>query len=364
MKLKNFLHIFGGIAITLTLIPFIAMDFWWIRMFDFPHIQLTILTFTALVVYFMRFDIKRKEDYVFVALILGCFIFQVAKIYPYTPMAPFAVNKASSPEDIKNPIGESDIKLYTANVFQDNKESKHLIAEIEKRDADVLLFVETNQRWRDDIVKDLPSHYQYRVEVPLDNTYGMLLYSKLKLVDPTVQYLVDDSIPSIHSKLILRNGDTIQMYNIHPTPPMPQHNPSSSDRDAEMMKIANLSRQSELPVIVLGDFNDVAWSATTSLFETVGELLDVRKGRGFYNTFNAKSFIFRWPLDHIFISSEFRVIELELGEDINSDHFPTYTHLSFEPNLKEEQAPTPPTADELKRAKEQAEGVQKVELDF
>jgi endonuclease/exonuclease/phosphatase (EEP) superfamily protein YafD len=364
MKLKPFLQIFGGIAVVLSLIPVIAVDYWWIRMFDFPHIQLTILTFTAFVVYFMRFDIKRKEDYLFVGVIFCCLIFQGTKIYPYTALAPFAVQDATNRKDLlKNNIPES-LKLYTANVLQSNKNSGPLISEIHQKNADILLFVETNKRWQSEISKSLPEEYKFRVEVPLDNTYGMLLYSKLKLVEPTVHYLVDDSVPSIHSKVVLRSGDTIRMYNIHPTPPMPQHNPSSSDRDAEMMKIANLSRKSEYPVVVLGDFNDVAWSATTSLFETVGELLDVRKGRGFYNTFNADSFLLRWPLDHIFISAEFRVVELKLGEDIKSDHFPTYTHLSFEPEKKGGQRPKPPTENELKRAQEQANGVQRINLDL
>ncbi len=358
MKLKLFLQIFGAIAVVLSLVPIIAVDYWWIRMFDFPHIQLTILTFVALVVYFMRFEIKRWQDYTFVGILIACLIFQYIKIHPYTPYAKEAVLANTKLEDDKI------ITLYTANVYQKNKEMDLLISDYKKNDPDLLLFVETHTPWMKEIESSLPEAYKYRVRVPLANTYGMLLYSKLQLVDPQVKYLVDDSIPSIHTKLVLRSNDTVQLYTIHPTPPMPQHNPSSSDRDAEMMKIANLSRESKYPVIVLGDFNDVAWSATTSLFENVGELLDVRKGRGFYNTFNAKSILFRWPLDHVFISSEFRVIQIKLGEDINSDHFPTITRLSFEPEAKGEQLAKPPTKEELERARKQAAGVQEVELDM
>ena len=338
MKLKPVLQVFGGLAIVLTLLPLIAIDYWWIRIFDFPHIQLTILTFTALITYFMRFEIKRVED--------------------YTPFADFEVLEA------KNNNPEKTISLYTANVYQKNKEKQKLIQDIKKHDADILLFVETNTSWKENIDTNISEDYKYDVSVPLDNTYGMLLYSKLKLIEPEVKYLVDKGIPSIHTQVLLNSGDTIQLYTIHPTPPMPQHNPKSSDRDAEMMKIANLSRKSKYPVLVIGDFNDVAWSATTSLFYNVAELLDVRKGRGFYNTFDAKSFIMRWPLDHIFISSEFRAIDISLGSDINSDHFPTYTKLSFEPENAAEQQPKKPTQDQLERAKEQANGVQKVELDM
>jgi len=358
MTFKNFLQIFGGIAVILTLVPLIAVDYWWIRMFDFPHTQLTILTFVAVVVYFMRFDIKLYKDYVFVIVLINCLVFQFTKIYPYTPFAPFDVLNSESKDSTKQ------ISLYTANVLQKNKKPELLLQEIKIKDADVYLFLETDKRWQKEISTAMSKEYKYRVEYPLDNTYGILLYSKLELVSPKVVFMVDDSIPSIHTKMILRSKDTVQLYMIHPTPPMPQENPSSSDRDAEMMKTANLSRKSKLPVIVLGDFNDVAWSATTSLFQNVGELLDVRKGRGFYNSYDANNLLLRWPLDHIFISSEFRLKKIQLGEDINSDHFPTYTILSYEPEKKAAQAPKKPTEDQLERAKEQAEGVQKIELDM
>lgn len=356
-KLKYFLQIFGGIAIVLTLIPLIAIDYWWIRVFDFPHIQLTILTFTAFITYFIRFKIDEWEEYVFVVVMLGCLIFQYTKIHPYTPYAKEEVLNASD----NTPMAAS---IYTANVYQDNKKPATLQTIIQEEKADIFLLLETHKKWQQDILEVLPETYKYSVEVPLDNTYGMLLYSKLELIDPEVRYLVDDEIPSVHSKLKLRNGEIVQLYALHPTPPMPQHNPSSSDRDAEMMKIANLSRESKFPVIVIGDFNDVAWSATTRLFHNVGELLDPRKGRGFYNTFNANSWLMRWPLDHVFVSSEFRVQSLQLGKDIHSDHFPTYIELSYEPGLKEEQKPIPPSKEELQRAKEQSEGVRKVELDY
>ena len=181
----------------------------------------------------------------------------------------------------------------------------------------------------------------------------MLLYSNYELVNPEVKYLVDDSIPSIHSLLILPSGKKVQLRAIHPTPPMPQHNPSSADRDAEMMRVAKLVKEAEIPVIVTGDFNDVAWSNTTTLFQEVSGLLDPRKGRGFYNTFSADSWIMRWPLDHLFVSKEFRVIELLRGNDIESDHFPLYAFLSLEPEGAENQDQEEPSEQEMEEADEQ-----------
>lgn len=348
MKLKPFLQGFGILAVVITLIPLIAADFWWIRMFDYPHIELTLLTLTAIAVYFFRFEIRSWRDYTFMTVLVACFIFQFIKIYPYTPFAPYDVGKPT--ETVNKNTG---LKLLTSNVLQKNKETALLIAEIKKLNPDVAIFTETDTNWDLAIEEGIGANYPYKKIVPLDNTYGMLLYSKLKLKNAEVKYLVDDSIPSIHSQIQLRSGDWVQLHAIHPTPPMPQHNPSSTDRDAEMMKIAFMARDAEIPVMVIGDFNDVAWSNTTSMFQSIGELLDVRKGRSFYNTFDVTSFIMRWSLDHIFVSEEFRVEKIGIGSDIKSDHFPFYAELYLQPELSAEQKPEPASAKVIKAAKKQ-----------
>lgn len=349
MDLKNVLQVFGAVAIVLTLAPFIALDYWWIRIFDFPHVQLTILTALAFVLYFIKFDIKCFKDYLFATCILACLLFQISKIYPYTPVAPKEVLKTVQSNSTNN------LRILTANVLQKNKKSDKLISLISEKNPDLIVLTETNKRWQNE-VEEAVSDYKYRVEKPLPNTYGILMYSKLPLVDSQVKFMVDDSIPSIHTKIILRSNDTVQLYAIHPTPPMPQHNPTSTDRDAEIMKIAKLSNESLYPVITLGDFNDVAWSQTTTLFQAVSMLLDLRKGRGFFNTYNANNWFFRWPLDHLFVSEEFRVKEVMTAQDINSDHFPFYTTLTFEPDLSHDQLPAPPTEGQLKNAEEQIKG--------
>ena len=346
MTFKTFLQILGGTAIVLTLLPFIAADYWWIRVFDFPHLQLTVFTAIATLAYFMRFDIKWFKDYVFMTVMIACLVFQVLKIYPYTGVAPYEVLDA----EIEKP--EAQLSILVANVLQKNKKYDSLLQEVKAKNPDILVLLEADTKWLNAVNASLKSEYPYYEGAPLSNTYGMLLYSKLPLQNAHVHYLVDDSIPSIDTRVTLKSGDTVQIFAIHPTPPMPQHNPRSTDRDAEMMKTAFKSRESSLPVLVLGDFNDVAWSESTQLFKEVSELLDPRLGRGLYNTFNAKNWFMRWPLDHIFVSEHFRVVKMDRGAKIGSDHFPAYIKLSLEPNTKEEQSPALPTENQLERAYE------------
>ncbi len=347
MKLKPFLQGFGLLAILLTLIPIAAADFWWIRMFDYPHTQLTILTFVALMVYFMRFDVKWIKDYVFVTILLACFIFQLYKIYPYLPHNAYDVGEATNTIESDN-----SFKFYAANVLQKNTNPNILIEEINNLDPDVLLLTETDTRWMNDVAEAV-SKYKYRVEIPIDNTYGMLLYSKLELKDAQKKFLVDDSIPSIQTIVKLRSGKEFMLYALHPTPPMPQENPNSTDRDGEMMIVAKKALERKMPVIVAGDFNDVPWSSSTKLFKEVSTLLDVRIGRGLFNTFDATSLIMKWPLDQYFVSEEFRVVDLQKGKDIESDHLPFYIELSLEPEDAEEQEAENPTDNQLENANEQ-----------
>lgn len=348
MSLKVFLQVFGTIAVVLSLFPFVAADYWWIRMFDFPHVQLTILTLVALLVYFFKFDMRSWKDYAFVIVLAACFLLQLVKIYPYTPFAEEEVRKNTAT------IPGSSISIMASNVLQKNDQYEMVVREIFRQDPDLLIFTETNKNWQRELQKRLKDFdYDHRMEMPLDNTYGMLVYSRFELIEPRIAFLLDDSIPSMHAKVRLPSSELIELHVIHPTPPMPPHDASSTDRDAQMMMVAKMAKEADLPVIVAGDFNDVAWSQTTQLFQEVSGLLDPRIGRGFYNTYNANSWIMRWPLDHLFVSEEFRLVKMGVGNDVESDHFPLYAKLSLEPKVRAVQSPDPASEEELQEAEKQ-----------
>jgi endonuclease/exonuclease/phosphatase (EEP) superfamily protein YafD len=181
----------------------------------------------------------------------------------------------------------------------------------------------------------------------------MLLYSRLPLEEARVEYLVERDIPSILTRVQLRDGRRVWLQCVHPRPPAPGESDESLPRDAELL-VAGARVRDELrgPAIVCGDLNDVAWSRTTRLFQKVSRLVDPRKGRGLYSTFHARWPLFRWPLDHVFFSDSFRLVELRRLPYVGSDHFPVYVALSWEPPAAAEQEAPDADGDDVAEAQE------------
>ncbi len=182
----------------------------------------------------------------------------------------------------------------------------------------------------------LDNKYGHSIQHISDDTYGLIFYTNLKAHTLELNYIVEDNIPSVYSILELNSGDLIEFYCLHPNPPNPKFAEETTERDAELLIVGKKAKESSKPVIVAGDLNDVAWSYTTKLFQKISGLLDPRIGRGFYNTFHAQIPVLRFPLDHVFVSKSFRLVKLERMPDIDSDHYPIYAELSYEPENKED----------------------------
>ncbi len=179
-------------------------------------------------------------------------------------------------------------------------------------------------------MSEFESEYQHNIIYPLENTYGLALYSKFELEDPEVKFLVEDDIPSFHTYVKLDSGSKVRLFCLHPRPPVPMENHRSLERDAELLIVGKIIEKLDEPTIVAGDLNDVAWSRTTTMFQRISNLLDPRIGRGLYNSFHADHWFLRFPLDHVFHSNHFRLDKLERMPNVGSDHFPIFVSLCLE----------------------------------
>jgi endonuclease/exonuclease/phosphatase (EEP) superfamily protein YafD len=336
----------GAFAILATILPIFPFEQWYVRVFDYPRVQILSIALLCLIILLWFGCRYRKRDKLLIAGLLLTIIYQAVKIYSYTLLSPVQVKQVT-----QDGLQEATISILVANVLMTNTVYDKLITLSKDKDPDILILLESDSVWQK-ALQPLSKNFEYRVEIPLDNTYGMHLYSKLPLRQKRVRYLLDEGIPSIKSFVKLRDGTWIEFYTVHPKPPVPTEAPNSKKRDAEVVMIGKEISKSNYPVIVAGDFNDVAWSRTTKLFQEVSRLMDPRIGRGLYSTYNADYPLLRWPLDHIFHSDHFKLVQIERLPNIASDHFPIFIKLSYAPENKYDQEEPKPDEDTREEAAE------------
>jgi endonuclease/exonuclease/phosphatase (EEP) superfamily protein YafD len=345
--------ILGGLAVVATGLSLLRTKVWWVRIWDFPRVQVATLGIIALTLWISTGPWRDGWYALFSATLAIAVVYQVGMVWRYTRLAPREVQRA------RHPVPECRLSLVVSNVLQTNRAADRLIETLRETDADVVLCVETDDWWHDRLaaLRDTHSH---TLECPLSNTYGMLLYSRHPLEETAIEFLIERDVPSMQAKVRLPGGARVWLNCVHPRPPAPGEDSESTERDAELVMVARRVVDSPIPVVVCGDLNDVAWSRTTRLFQKVSSLVDPRKGRGFFSTFHARYPGLRYPLDHVFHSADLRLIEMRRLAYVGSDHFPVYVALSYEPSAAAEQkAPTPTPENEREASETAARGARR-----
>ncbi|MFC4932874.1 endonuclease/exonuclease/phosphatase family protein [Massilia sp. GCM10023247] len=312
-----------ALILVATLLPLSKHTEWWVRDLDFPRLQIAILALLVLVAEPFLLDMSERASDVLVAITVCCLLYQAWWIFPYLRVYP---------NEVKSAVGSARterIRILTANVLTPNRNTDGLIALIREHRPHVFVTLETDAWWQErlDVLED---DYRYSMKCPLDNLYGMHVYSRLPLEDEAIQFLVEDDIPSMHALVVLPSGRKVRIHFLHPAPPSPTEHDESTERDAELLVVAKSVAGLDTPVIVAGDLNDVAWSRTTRLFRKISGLLDPRVGRGMFNTFHADYWFLRWPLDHLFHSRHFTLSFIRRLPSFGSDHFPVLVELVYD----------------------------------
>ena len=310
-----FIAIFTILLIA-SILPHIPLTHWFYRFFEFGKIQILLLQITALVLSFILVDDSDVWLYIFQLLTLISIMTHIVALYKYTKF-----HKAVRREHCN--VSSEIITVLSANVFQENKEYEKFIALIDKYNPDIFLTMESDENW-EKALSVLEEKYNYNVKVALNNTYGMHLYSKLKIIKYRVHHFVADDLPSIEAKIRTTDNFEFTFFAVHPPPPSPTEEENSKERDGELLSIAKKIKQNSDTCVVLGDFNNVAWAKSSILFRKTSETIDGRIGRGFISSFHTKYWFLRFPIDLMFHTADVFIDELKSLEHFGSDHFPIY----------------------------------------
>lgn len=324
--------------LALTLLPVIESDRWFVRMADFPRLQLMLAMLVAIVA-LLPFWRRAPLGVGLLLLGLGAGVASHAlTLWPYRPAGKTAV--AACP-------AESRLSVLVANVLMENRSAVALIETVRREQPDLLLALETD-RWWADALAPLTDSMPSRIGEAGDEHFGMLLFSRLPLRDPALRRFAGQDVPAIVSGVTLRSGETIGFVGLHPRPPHPSQ--SSTGRDAQLYEAALAVRDSGRPSVLAGDLNATPWERSAARMQRIGRLIDPRRGYGFVPTYSEHSWWRAWPLDQVFHQPGFATISLERLAPIGSDHAPFIARLCRDRQASGE--PPPLRDGDLRKARE------------
>ncbi len=341
--MKNVLTGLLGLYTIFSFIPLSKSDHWAIRVVDFPRLQMWGMGIIVFAVYLYLIRGKLRKIHLLLILPVIALVMDGYRIIPYTPLFPTEVK-------IQEPRKGEHFTVFTVNVLQTNTSYKKLVELIKKTNPDVILLLEVDQKWMDEI-KEIEKDYPFIMSKPISNTYGLAFYSKLKVKTAKINFLFDDDVPSIQATIEAPTGQLVEFFGIHPKPPRPD-TVKTTKRDAELILIAKAASKFNGPILVMGDLNDVAWSHSSRLFRRLSGLMDPRIGRGPYPTFPAHLPFLRFPLDYIYHSQNLELTDIKRLSDIDSDHFPMSATFQYERVPESEKKPSEVETEDVIEAKE------------
>ncbi|WP_027385900.1 endonuclease/exonuclease/phosphatase family protein [Chryseobacterium gregarium] len=302
------------LLLILTILPKIQNSHWIFRTPEFGKIQ---ITFFILLTFVLGFTADYPAGFwYYQGFLLLMFVYHSITLIKYTPVYPIK-------KHFWRRQSSQRLKFISANVYQFNKEYERFIELIKEHKPDFFLTMESNKYW-EKALQPLEKEYIYQHKVTLENTYGMHFYSKIKIEEAQTHYFVADDIPSIEAHMETEDGFKFVFFGVHPPPPSPTEEETSKERDGDLLSAAKRVTKIDDPVIVVGDFNNVAWSKSSILFRKTSHLIDPRIGRSFVSTFHARYWFLRFPIDLMFHSENIFIEDLKTLENFGSDHLPVY----------------------------------------
>jgi len=311
---SNFVSIFGLLEVGAVLIcaaslaAFLAKS-WWV--FELachfrPHLAVVLAAFSALWIL-----LKRRR------LALTCATFALINCLFVGSLLLPAKNVA--------PASGSRLQLVSLNVHTPNQRADLVLKFLRDSDADVVLLMEVNNRWMDELLP-LKTIYPHCVAAPRKDNFGIALFSKLPLAETNIIELGEAEVPSVTTQIIL-DGRKIFLIGTHPLPPGSAE--YARMRNDQLAKIRELVKQQTLPTVVIGDLNMTPWSPYFSdLLKGTG-LKNSSQGLGVFNSWPAGLQWVGIPIDHCLVSPEFFVAYKQVGGRVGSDHLPVMVNLQI-----------------------------------
>jgi endonuclease/exonuclease/phosphatase (EEP) superfamily protein YafD len=247
--------------------------------------------------------------------------FDVALIATLIHVLPVAADLTARPRPL--PSGAVPIRVLVLNVHTSNSSFDRVRHLIEEETPDVIGLVEVDTRWLAALAPAVAG-YPGRLEQPRDDNFGVALYARGSVAGTIAE--LASPLPSVTANVTIRDS-RFAVILTHPLPPVSGF--ALARQQAQLDAVADLSRATTGPLLVMGDLNATPWSTPFRRLVHRSGLCDSRAGFGLQASFPASSRLLRIPIDHLLASCSIGVRARRIGPDVGSDHLPVIVDLAL-----------------------------------
>lgn len=242
--------------------------------------------------------------------------------------------QAEARSDLRD--GGAAVRVVFSNILIFNDDIGRLVAWIEDSDPDIVVATETSPRHVERMAGAMAG-YPFRVLEPREHPFGMVVYSRYPISGESVTEFADGT-PSTSDPVMVIVGvetpsGTLHVAGLHlSTPVTPRR---FARRNEQFATAAGILAQLDAPKLVVGDFNATPWSAGLREFLRDTRLFGVNTRATWPVWFGFAGI----PIDHAFASRDMRILDIETGPDIGSDHRPVLVDVALAEPMADQASP-------------------------
>ncbi|MEP0007492.1 MAG: endonuclease/exonuclease/phosphatase family protein [Balneola sp.] len=219
----------------------------------------------------------------------------------------------------------ADIKILSINLLSSNNNSDEVLDFIINEDPGLIILQEVNQKW-DTNLSSLRSTFPFKLTEIREDNFGLVVLSKVELIDPEKIILSNSGVPSFYFKINM-NGKETHLIATHPLPPI------GTDyfdyRNEQFTNLNKLVKTLNGRTVLIGDLNTTSFSPNFNRITDGTNLRDSRLGFGLQPSWNAQIPFISVAIDHVLVSKEIKVTDRRISADIGSDHFPVIIKIAI-----------------------------------
>jgi endonuclease/exonuclease/phosphatase (EEP) superfamily protein YafD len=231
----------------------------------------------------------------------------------------------------KAPV-EARLRVMSVNVLYSNRRFDDVVRAIESQAPDIVSLQEVTERWHP-VVERLAARLPHIAPAdwrtaPTDN----VLLSRFPIAASRIVVPPNQHRPFAHVEATVSiDGKSILVLAVHP--PLPAGPSHTATRQANFDYYARAAAATEMPLLIVGDFNITPYSPRFRALLRESGLRYVHLGWTWPRSWPSESrgsyqrYIRGFPIDHILTSRHFAVSSARAFEDVGSDHYPVIADL-------------------------------------